>query len=460
MVDGSAVATRTVGSVVVVGAAQGIGRSVARRLAVEPDVRRLVLADIRTDAVESLSAVPAVPDTTVGAGIFRARPSLEVGWHEFDEVLRVNLMGAFFVAQAFARPMVERRRGSIVAVTSIAARMPRMRQAAYSASKAGVRQALRVLASQGRRGALGRILTSAANDVETGASLSQALYKQRKLLPWVLIQVVTVAELSGSLDMGLRLLGRQFEQEDFLRRRVRSAMTYPVVVLAAALAVVSFMVTFVVPRYAGLFSQLDAQLPASTLFVLGLSDFVRNQWYLLLLYVFMLAGGIWVLFRFESVRFRWSWVLLKLPVLGEILLKRELARLTRTLATLMNAGVPILNALEVVEGATGSLWLASRLRLIIEDVRVGGALANALKRHRLLPGMFQEMVSVGEVIGDVDGMLNRVGDTCESDVNLIVDRLTSILEPVLVVVLGAAVVSVIVPIILPMFEIYEHLAVQ
>ena len=237
-------------------------------------------------------------------------------------------------------------------------------------------------------------------------------------------------------------------------------MTYPVVVLAAALAVVSFMVTFVVPRYAGLFSQLDAQLPASTLFVLGLSDFVRNQWYLLLLYVFMLAGGIWVLFRFESVRFRWSWVLLKLPVLGEILLKRELARLTRTLATLMNAGVPILNALEVVEGATGSLWLASRLRLIIEDVRVGGALANALKRHRLLPGMFQEMVSVGEVIGDVDGMLNRVGDTCESDVNLIVDRLTSILEPVLVVVLGAAVVSVIVPIILPMFEIYEHLAVQ
>ncbi len=327
-------------------------------------------------------------------------------------------------------------------------------------SGVAVLQALRVLASQGRRGALGRILTSAANDVETGASLSQALYKQRKLLPWVLIQVVTVAELSGSLDMGLRLLGRQFEQEDFLRRRVRSAMTYPVVVLAAALAVVSFMVTFVVPRYAGLFSQLDAQLPASTLFVLGLSDFVRNQWYLLLLYVFMLAGGIWVLFRFESVRFRWSWVLLKLPVLGEILLKRELARLTRTLATLMNAGVPILNALEVVEGATGSLWLASRLRLIIEDVRVGGALANALKRHRLLPGMFQEMVSVGEVIGDVDGMLNRVGDTCESDVNLIVDRLTSILEPVLVVVLGAAVVSVIVPIILPMFEIYEHLAVQ
>lgn len=327
-------------------------------------------------------------------------------------------------------------------------------------SGVAVLQALRVLASQGRRGALGRILTSAANDVETGASLSQALYKQRKLLPWVLIQVVTVAELSGSLDMGLRLLGRQFEQEDFLRRRVRSAMTYPVVVLAAALAVVSFMVTFVVPRYAGLFSQLDAQLPASTLFVLGLSDFVRNQWYLLLLYVFMLAGGIWVLFRFESVRFRWSWLLLKLPVLGEILLKRELARLTRTLATLMNAGVPILNALEVVEGATGSLWLASRLRLIIEDVRVGGALANALKRHRLLPGMFQEMVSVGEVIGDVDGMLNRVGDTCESDVNLIVDRLTSILEPVLVVVLGAAVVSVIVPIILPMFEIYEHLAVQ
>ena len=177
MVDGSAVATRTVGSVVVVGAAQGIGRSVARRLAVEPDVRRLVLADIRTDAVESLAnelsrsvgvqAVAATVDVTaaasiddlvalapdadrvaVVAGIFRARPSLEVGWHEFDEVLRVNLMCAFFVAQAFARPMVERRRGSIVAVTSIAARMPRMRQAAYSASKAGVRQALRVLAME------------------------------------------------------------------------------------------------------------------------------------------------------------------------------------------------------------------------------------------------------------------------------------------------------------------------
>jgi 2,3-dihydro-2,3-dihydroxybenzoate dehydrogenase len=164
-----------VGSAVVVGAAQGIGRSVAHRLAAEPGVRRLVLADIRTEAVTSLAqelsgsagvdAVPVTVDVTsldsiaelvarapdadrvaVVAGIFRATPSLEVGWHEFDEVLRVNLLGAFFVAQAFARPMVARRRGSIVAVTSIAARMPRMRQAAYSASKAGVRQALRVLA--------------------------------------------------------------------------------------------------------------------------------------------------------------------------------------------------------------------------------------------------------------------------------------------------------------------------
>jgi NAD(P)-dependent dehydrogenase (short-subunit alcohol dehydrogenase family) len=165
------------GTVVVVGAAQGIGRSVASRLAAEPTVRRLVVADIRTEAVIELAqeltasagvdAVPATVDVTaadsiadlvaqapdadrvaVVAGIFRATPSLEVDWQEFDEVLRVNLLGAFFVAQAFARPMVQRRRGSIVAVTSIAARMPRMRQAAYSASKAGVRQALRVLAME------------------------------------------------------------------------------------------------------------------------------------------------------------------------------------------------------------------------------------------------------------------------------------------------------------------------
>jgi NAD(P)-dependent dehydrogenase (short-subunit alcohol dehydrogenase family) len=165
------------GTVVVVGAAQGIGRAVANRLAAEPTVRRLVIADIRTEAVTLLAreltegagvdAVPATVDVTsadsiahlvarspdadrvaVVAGIFRATPSLEVGWQEFDEVLRVNLLGAFFVAQAFARPMVQRGSGSIVAVTSIAARMPRMRQAAYSASKAGLRQALRVLAME------------------------------------------------------------------------------------------------------------------------------------------------------------------------------------------------------------------------------------------------------------------------------------------------------------------------
>jgi len=328
------------------------------------------------------------------------------------------------------------------------------------ASGVAVLQALRVLASQGRKGALGRILGAVANQVEAGSSLSQALWKQRKALPWVLIQVVTVAELSGSLDVGLRLLGRQFEQEDLLRRRVRSAMTYPVVVVVAAIAVVSFMVTFVVPRYAGLFSQLDAQLPASTLAVLRLSDFIRNQWYLLIVFIIAMIGGVWVLFRFESVRYQWSRLTLRLPVAGDILLKRELARLTRTLATLMHAGVPILNALEVVEGATSNLWLASKLRVVMEEVRVGGALAGALRRHNLLPGMFMEMVAVGEVIGDVDGMLNRVGDTCESDVNLIVDRLTSILEPVLVIVLGAAVVSIIIPIILPMFDIYEHLSLQ
>jgi len=321
--------------------------------------------------------------------------------------------------------------------------------------KAGVPvlQALDVLAGQFERQPLGKVLRSVIASVEGGNSLSQAMREQEHYLPSSLIFITAVAETSGSLDSSYALLAQHYEQEDNFAARIRSALTYPAVVLTVALCVILFMVTVVLPTYGSLFAQMGAEFPTSTRILMRFGEAVRQFWYLAPLVVLLPVWLIRLLFRQRAVEAAWQRLLLRLPFVGPIVYKREMSSLCRTLGTMSRAGVPLLSALVTLRESIHSAPLKEALTAVQEEVRRGYSFGQALKRQPVFDRSSVEIISLGEAAGKLDTMLFRVAELTEKDVNRLLDQFAKILEPMLTVVLGGIVVSIIVPMILPMFDL-------
>lgn len=318
-------------------------------------------------------------------------------------------------------------------------------------------QILDLLAQQFRPGRLSTILVAVRESVQSGNSLSQSMRAHRGLLPEALIYITAVAEMSGQLELGYQLLARQFEQEDNVARKVKSAMTYPTVVLTVATAVVIFMLTYVLPNYTAMFSSLGAELPTPTKILMAVSDFVRHRWWLLVPVPFLVVWGWRSALKNRSVRSRYQELLLHLPVIKPLVYKREFGRLCRTLGTMIGSGVPLLSALGMAREAMEFIPMSRALDGLQESVRVGESFGNALKRQRLFDHISVEMISLGEASGNLETMLLRVADLAEKDLSAQLDRSTALLEPAMTLVLGLIVVSIIVPILLPMFDIFRQI---
>ncbi len=316
-----------------------------------------------------------------------------------------------------------------------------------------VLQALNVLARQFRKSPLARVLSGVTHSIESGNSLSQAMREFSQVLPPSLIYITAVAEVSGNLDTSYSLLALHFEQEDNFLRKVKSAFTYPAVVLFVAFCVIMFMITVVLPTYGKLFGQMGADLPGSTQFLMALGGFIKAYWYLLPWPVVGLIWGLRHLFRVPSVKGAWQRFLLRVPIFGPLAYKRELTRLCRTLGTMTRSGVPLLAALMTVREAMDHQPLQAALDAIQEDVRRGDTFGQALERQPVFDRITAEIIGLGETAGNMDAMLFRVADLAEKDVNTLLDRMTQLLEPALTVLLGGIVVSIILPMILPMFDI-------
>lgn len=313
--------------------------------------------------------------------------------------------------------------------------------------------ALTVLARQFERRLLGRVLNSVIASIEAGNSLSHALKEQERHLPQSLIYITSVAEASGSLDASYALLARHYEQEDNFAAKIRSALTYPAVVLTVALGVILFMVTVVLPTYGQLFAQMGADLPPSTRALMTFGGAARRYWYLAPLVVLLPTWLVRLLFRRPEVEAAWQRLLLRLPVVGSLVYKREMSSLCRTLGTMARAGVPLLSALMTVRESIRNAPLQEALTAVQEEVRRGYTFGQALQRQPLFDRASVEIISLGETAGKLDAMLFRVAELTEKDVARLLDQFTKILEPVLTVLLGGIVVSIIVPMILPMFDI-------
>jgi type IV pilus assembly protein PilC len=319
-------------------------------------------------------------------------------------------------------------------------------------------QCLDILAKQSSKPSFGRVIGEVTREVEAGSTLSDALGKHRPVFDDLFRNMVAAGEAGGVLDEILMRLATYIEKADALKRKVQSAMVYPVVVLTVALGASAFMLIAIIPTFAKMFTDFGGELPLPTKIVLGLSGVLTHWWWAGLLAI---GGGLFMLQRFyatEGGQRTIDQMLLKMPVLGDVLLKGAVARFTRTLGTLIASGVPILAGLEITARTAGNKVIAEAIMGARASIREGETVSAPLKQSGVFPPMVVQMISVGEQTGALDEMLTKIAVFYESEVDTAVDTLTSIIEPVMIVIMGGIVGGMVVAMYLPMFKLITVVA--
>jgi type IV pilus assembly protein PilC len=318
-------------------------------------------------------------------------------------------------------------------------------------------RALYVLSEQTDNKMLKETIDAVRKDVEAGLALSETLDKHPKVFSRLYIEMVRAGEIGGILDGVLLRIADQLEMDQELRRKVKSAMTYPTVVLILALLAASFMLIFIVPIFAKMFEDLGGTLPLPTRIAMGISDVLTS-----IFGVFVYAGmgaGVFLFLRWKNTehgRKVWGRAVLRFPAkIGDVVQKVALARFSRTLGTLSAAGVPILQAIEITATSAGNWVIENALLKSRDAIREGIPIYKPLEEEWVFPPMVTRMIAVGEETGDIDGMLGKIADFYESEVDATVKALTSIIEPLMIVVVGGIVGGIIIAMYLPMFKIFE-----
>jgi type IV pilus assembly protein PilC len=313
-------------------------------------------------------------------------------------------------------------------------------------------RALSVVSEQTEHAKLKSLLAEVAREVEQGKSLSNAL-AERKQFPLLMVSMVRAGEAGGFLDTALASIADSYEKESKLRAKIKSAMTYPIAVLGIAVLAVIGMLLFIVPVFKNMFEGLGSQLPLPTQILVDLSN--RMPIILPILIVAGVGGSVWWRANKDkdSVRRIVHPVLLKLPIFGPLMAKVAISRFTRNLANMTTAGVPLLRALTIVGQSSGN-WVLEQVAVrLAESVRNGGSLSAPLAQEKTFPGMVVQMVSVGEESGSIDTMLSRVADFYDTEIDATADALTSLIEPLLITVLGVVVGGMVVALYMPIFSI-------
>ncbi len=319
-------------------------------------------------------------------------------------------------------------------------------------------RAFHVLEEQIENKKLKEIVEKVREDIEAGLLLSDALARHPKVFGPLYVAMVRAGEAGGVLEESLDRTADQLEKDDSLRRQVKSAMMYPTVVLSFAVIVLFALITFIVPVFAAVFEDFGGELPLITKFTMGLSDFAKGFWWLII------GGTVGAFVGFKKWRKSdmgrpyWDTLRLKIPFkIGDTVQKIALARWSRTFSALYAAGVPIMQAIEVTGQTAGNHVVEKAMKDVIESVKSGGSIAGPLKETAIFPAMVAQMVAVGEETGGLDAMLSKVADFYEDEVAAAVKALTSILEPIMIVVVGGIVGFVVIAMYMPMFKLYDQI---
>jgi type IV pilus assembly protein PilC len=350
-------------------------------------------------------------------------------------------------------------------------------------------RSLNILKNQAQNGGLRNSLIDTVYEIEGGSSLSEAFGKNPKVFNRLYVNMIKAGEAGGALEVILQRLADFLERSEALKQRIKSAMTYPIFVLCAAVGILAFILIKIVPEFRKMFAEFDSDLPGMTELLITISDTVVQFWYLLPLIPF----SIWLLVKlttsFEPGRFGWHLFLLKLPIFGPLVEKTTIARSTRTLGTLVTSGVPILEALHITKEASNNAVFERMFQKILEAIRDGDTIANPMKvysrppfhlgallyfmffgiivgalwymlrlRDRVMDDMVVNMVDVGEETGELDTMLYKVADTYDQEVEAATNGLMAMLEPLLVMILGGIVGFIVIALFMPLIKLITDLS--
>lgn len=299
-----------------------------------------------------------------------------------------------------------------------------------------------------------KLLNDIRTDVETGTSLSSAFRKHPLYFDSLYCNLVEAGEAAGILEELLDRLATYMEKTEAIKSKIKSALMYPISVIVVAFVVIAVIMIFVIPAFKEVFSNFGADLPAPTLFVIGMSEFFVEYWWLIFgglgggIYFFMQAWK-----RNEKVQMFMDRLLLKVPIFGILVEKSVVARWTRTLSTMFAAGVPLVEALDSVGGASGNSLYAKATDKIQQEVSTGTSLTNAMTNANIFPSMVLQMCAIGEESGSIDHMLGKAADFYEAEVDDMVAGLSSLMEPIIIVILGTLIGGIVVSMYLPIFKL-------
>jgi len=316
-------------------------------------------------------------------------------------------------------------------------------------------RALSILEEQQPNKAFATVLTEIRLEVESGSALSISMARHPDIFPPLMVNMIRAGEVGGFLDKVLVQIADNYEAEVRLRGKVKSAMTYPVVVLIMAILMSIGMLLFIVPTFAGLFTSPGGSLPAPTQILVNLSNFLKIA-IVPIVIVLIVLSVVWRRVKHQdNVRNFVDPIKLKVPIFGQLFRKIALARFCRNLGTMLSSGVPILQSLDIVADTSGNMVVANAVRDIQESVRSGESLTEPLSKHDIFPPMVTQMLSVGEDTGALDTMLHKISDFYDQEVEATTEQLTALIEPLMIAVLGGLVGSMIVALYMPIFKIFD-----
>jgi type IV pilus assembly protein PilC len=314
-------------------------------------------------------------------------------------------------------------------------------------------QCLDLLSQQEQNKAFSKIIRTVKEDIEGGTSLTNALRKYPQLFDELFVNLVAAGEAGGILDVILERLSNYMEKAMKLKARVKGAMTYPAAVLVISMAVVALLLLKVIPVFQKMFEGMGGELPALTAALISASKFMQNYWYIIAGIMIVIYIAFKQYYKTEKGRWTVDALVLKAPVFGDLLKKVAVAKFSRTLSTMMSSGVPILEGLAIVSKTSGNVVIEDALMKTRQSISEGQSIAEPLTKTGIFPAMVVQMIAVGEATGALDAMLAKIANFYDDEVDVAVDSLTALLEPVMMVFLGGVVGGMIVAMYLPIFKL-------
>ncbi len=309
-----------------------------------------------------------------------------------------------------------------------------------------------VLTAQSENRTLKAALYDVGIELKKGFMLSRTFRRHPKVFPELLISMVESGELTGSLDIVMENMSTHYTKEDGIQRKIKSAMIYPILLAVVSTIVVTVLLIFVLPMFVDMFSSAGMELPGPTQFLLNISGALREFYYIIVPVIIVFCVGVHYIFKIEKVRFRYHFFLGKLPLFGTGYVKIASARLCRTLATLLSSGIPIVRALEASAKVTNNAYIIGSMDDIVEEIKKGQPLNILFRDIDYFPPMMVSMVAIGEESGDIETMLQRTADYYDSEMETIITDLTSLVQPVMIVLMALIVGFIVIALFLPMIE--------